>query len=348
MIGRYEKECNIFSEKDNILITGGTGSLGNKLVERLLETNINSIKIFSRDEAKQYFLSKKYLDPRLKFLVGDIRNINDVTFALQDVNIVFNTAALKQVPTCESNPFQAVQTNIHGAENIVNAIAYNKLPVKTVVCISTDKACKPTTLMGMTKAIQERIFIHGNVKAPNTTFVCARYGNILASRGSLIPLYHQFIKDNKPLIVTTEEMTRFLMNLDEAVNLIFRAMYEGYPGETFIPDVCSGKIIDIANIFSKHSGASIEVSGIRPGEKVHEILISEEEKPRTFINKDFSYFIIKPELEEIIKREETKSLFLYDKEELSSDMKIISIEDLEKRLKLENLLPGQFDPNLYK
>lgn len=344
---KYEKvSINLFTKEDNVLITGGTGSLGSKLVERLMETDVNSIKVFSRDEAKQYYLSKKYNDPRLKFLIGDVRNPVDVYQALSNVNFVFNTAALKQVPTCEYNPYQAVQTNITGPENIVNCISQHQLPIHTVVCISTDKACKPSTLMGMTKAIQERIFIHGNLKAPSTRFVCARYGNILASRGSLIPLYHQFLTDNLPLSVTSTEMTRFLMNLDEAVNLIFKAAHLAFPGETFIPDVASGKIIDIAEIFSELTGAEIKITGIRPGEKIHEILVSDEEKSRTYVDKINEVFRVAPELEEITTP--VKDLELYNLPELSSSLKILSKEDLKKRLKLEQLLPGQFDFSKYK
>jgi FlaA1/EpsC-like NDP-sugar epimerase len=332
-------------EGANILVTGGTGSLGTKLTERLLQFNIASLRVFSRDEAKQYFMGKKYLqEPRLSFQIGDIRNLNDVRASLEGVDIVFNTAALKQVPSCETAPFQAIQTNCVGAENIVTAISNFSLPVKTVVGISTDKACKPVNVMGMTKALQERIFLHGNLRCKNTKFVCARYGNILASRGSLIPLFHQFLLDKKPLTVTSTDMTRFLLNLDEAVDLILNAMSAGNSGETFIPEVTSGKIIDIAQIFSELSGQPVEITGMRPGEKLHEILISEEEILRTY-TRDGVHIISS----ELIPRPESIQVYGYKStQEYSSAGAVISKDQLLQRLDLEKLLPGQFDYQKYR
>jgi FlaA1/EpsC-like NDP-sugar epimerase len=332
-----------------VLVTGGTGSLGTKLTERLLKHDIASLKIFSRDEAKQYFMSKKYeAEERLQFQIGDIRNLTDVVGALQGIDVVFNTAALKQVPSCETAPFQAIQTNCLGAENIVSAISTFRMPVRTVVGISTDKACKPTTVMGMTKALQERIFLHGNLRcqAQDTKFVCARYGNILASRGSLIPLFHHLIADNKPLTVTSTSMTRFLMNLDQAVDLIFSAMAVGQPGETYIPRVGSGKIIDIAEIFSEISGAPVKITGIRPGEKLHEILVSEEEMFRT--HKSGDVFVIKSELVPSVHSPEFLSENRYNGAEYSSMSDVATKGEVLARLQKEDLLPGQFDFQKYK
>jgi len=323
-----------------VLVTGGTGSLGKVLLRRLLEHPVESVKVISRDEAKQYFLSKEINDPRLSFQIGDVRNLTDVTEALQDIDYVFNAAALKQVPTCEYAAHQAVRTNIDGPENIVKAIAQNRLPVQKVICISTDKACKPVNVMGMTKAIQERIFIQGNLRCPGTTFVCARYGNILASRGSLIPLFHKFIEQGKPLTVTTEDMTRFLLNLDEAVDLIFDALTRGEKGEIFIPRVMSGKILDIAEIFEEMSDSKIVVTGLRPGEKVHEILIAEEEASRTY--ESLNRYIIAPQLKELM-----PSLEGFPKiEEYSSNSALVDKETLRARLDKEQLLPGQFKEKL--
>ena len=330
------KTTRSFLQGKNVLITGGTGSLGKVLTKRLLQYAVNNIRIFSRDEAKQYFMSKRFSDSRLKFQIGDIRNLNDVVQALQDIDIVFNTAALKQVPNCEYAPWQAVQTNVLGAENVVTAISNFHIPVQVVVGISTDKAAKPVNTMGMSKAIQERVFIHANLRCADTRFVCTRYGNVLASRGSLIPLFHQLISENKPLGVTSSKMTRFLMNLEEAADLILYAMTNALPGETVIPKVYSGYIIDIAKLFEERSNSKVLITGLRPGEKNHEILIGEEEASRTIIEND--KFIIQPMLEELQKR---TGAILYTESEFSSADRLIDINTLRDRLFAEELLPGQ-------
>jgi len=194
---------------------------------------------------------------------------------------VFNAAALKQVPSCEYFPFEAVQTNVAGPENIVRAIREHRLPVETVVGVSTDKACKPVNVMGMTKALQERVFLSANLSCPDTRFICVRYGNVLASRGSVIPLFHEQIRAGGPITITTQDMTRFLLSLDDAVNVIFGAVRGAHRGETYIPRVPSAKVTDIAAVLIGDRKLSIKVTGIRPGEKVHEILVSEEEAYRT-------------------------------------------------------------------
>ena len=231
-------------EDKRILITGGTGSLGKVLVRRLLGGEMGrprQIVVFSRDEAKQHFMRVEYLQRTaatdeviyrnfrelLTFRIGDVRDFHSVASALRDIDVVFNAAALKQVPTCEYYPFEAVQTNIGGPENIVRAIRELNLPIETVVGISTDKACKPVNVMGMTKAIQERVFIRANLDCPRTRFMCVRYGNVLASRGSVIPLFHDQIRKGGPLTITTADMTRFLLSLDDAVDIIFEAVRAG-------------------------------------------------------------------------------------------------------------------------
>src|SRR6266851_1067330 len=246
-------------ENKRILVTGGTGSLGQVLVRRLLSGKDGlpaKIIVFSRDEAKQHFMRLEYQQKaaaavetsgngfhkrkelrsrmaatdeviynnfrqRLEFRIGDVRDYHAVGGALHDVDIVFNAAALKQVPTCEYFPFEAVRTNIEGPENIIRAIQSQRLPVETVIGISTDKACKPVNAMGMTKALQERIFIQANMRCDQTRFVCARYGNVLASRGSVIPLFHEQITSGGPVTITSPDMTRFLLSLDDAVDTIF-------------------------------------------------------------------------------------------------------------------------------
>ncbi|EHQ34398.1 polysaccharide biosynthesis protein [Methanoplanus limicola] len=298
-----------------ILVTGGTGSLGKVLIRRLLSGEMGNPKkiiVFSRDEAKQHEMRVDYLKKYsatdeiiynnfkrlLDFRIGDVRNFHSVSQVLKNVDVVFNTAALKQVPSCEYFPFEAVQTNIEGPQNIIRAICEHNLPVETVVGISTDKACKPVNVMGMTKAIQERIFIRGNLDTENTRFICVRYGNVLASRGSVIPLFHELIRNGGPVTITTPEMTRFLLSLDNAVDVIFAAVREGKRGETYIPRVPSAKITDLADVLIGDRPIKIEVTGVRPGEKIHEILVSEEEAHRTIRRGD--YYVILPILPEIV------------------------------------------------
>jgi len=287
----------IFDGK-RLLITGGTGSLGKVLVQRILSGELGdpaNVIVFSRDEAKQYFMRIGYeskvaatddviyrnFQRKLQFWIGDIRDADSAASALRNVDVVINAAAMKQVPTCEYYPYEAVRTNIEGAENIVRAIQKHNLKVETVVGVSTDKACKPVNAMGMTKALQERIFIQGNMRCPNTRFVCVRYGNVLASRGSVIPLFHSQIRSGGPVTITTPEMTRFLLSLHDAVDTIFAAISSGLPGETYIPRVPSSRIVDVAKVLIDGRPIETVVTGIRPGEKIHEILISEEEAHRT-------------------------------------------------------------------
>ena len=281
-----------------VLITGGTGSMGKVLVRRLLNGemgNPEAVIVFSRDEAKQYFMRVEYenkvaatdevvyrnFQKKLQFWIGDVRDFNSVTSALRGVDIVVNASAMKQVPTCEYFPYEAVRTNIEGAENMVCAIQKHNLKVETVVGVSTDKACKPVNAMGMTKALQERIFIQGNMRCNRTRFVCVRYGNVLASRGSVIPLFHEQIRNGGPVTITTPEMTRFLLGLNDAVDTVFAAISEALPGETYVPRAPASRIVDVAAALIGDRPIRTMVTGIRPGEKIHEIMVSEEEAHRT-------------------------------------------------------------------
>lgn len=283
----------MFSGK-RILVTGGTGSMGKTFVKRVLsgEQGIpEKVIIFSRDEGKQHYMRLDYLHKKvstdeviynnfknvLEFRLGDVRDYAAVCSAVKDVDIVINAAALKQVPACEYFPFQAVMTNCIGAENIVRAIAENNYNVETVVGISTDKAAKPVNVMGMTKAIQERIFTTANILNKKTRFVCVRYGNVLASRGSVIPLFHDQIRHGGPVTLTVPTMTRFLLSLDQAVDTVFAAIKDGRPGETFVPRAPSATVENIARALIGNRKIEMKVTGIRPGEKMHEIMISEEE-----------------------------------------------------------------------
>jgi len=339
----------IFKDK-KILITGGTGSLGQKLVSRILtgeHGTPSKLTVFSRDEAKQHQMRLEWkhkfaatdeiiyheTNEVLEFYIGDVRNLQSVQTALKGVDIVINAAALKQVPTCEYFPFEAVQTNIHGANNIVTAIANDNFRVDTAVGVSTDKACKPVNVMGMTKSIQERIFTEGNLKSSNTRFICTRYGNVLASRGSAIPLFVDQIKKGGPVTITVQEMTRFLMSLDMAIDLIFAAIKSARRGETYIPKVPSAKITDVVDVMIGDRKIEIQYTGIRPGEKTHEVLISEEECYRTIDRGD--YFVIQPILPEL--RSSEKIDICLNKEYISAD-DLMNKDEIRELLRKNNLI----------
>jgi UDP-glucose 4-epimerase len=297
-----------------IVVTGGTGSLGKVLTRRLLGGEMGQVAkiiIFSRDEAKQHSMRLEhenlsiatdeviYRDSTrlLEFRIGDVRDYASVATVLRNADFVVNAAALKQVPTCEYFPFEAVRTNVEGAHNIVRAIEQHSLPIDTVVGISTDKACKPVNVMGMTKAIQERILIQGNMRRSGTRFICVRYGNVLASRGSVIPLFQEQISAGGPVTITTQDMTRFLLSLNDAVDSVFAAIRGAAPGETYIPRAPSARVVDIAKALIGDRPIQTRMMGIRPGEKIHEILISEEEAFRAFPRGN--HYVIQPMLPEL-------------------------------------------------
>ena len=336
-----------------VLITGGTGSLGKVLTARILAGELGQPKkviIFSRDEAKQHDMRMAYQHRRvatdeviyhnftklLEFRIGDVRDLHSVASALREADLVFNAAALKQVPTCEYFPFEAVRTNIEGAENIVRAIRELHLPVETVVGISTDKACKPVNVMGMSKAIQERIFISANLSCPSTRFICVRYGNVLASRGSVIPLFLDQIKHGGPVTLTSLTMTRFLLSLNQAVDVIFAAVQSARAGETYIPQVPSARVLDIATALIGDRPIQTQVIGVRPGEKTHEILITEEECYRSL--ERGNYYVIKPILPEIAQEAHSGPALAA---EYSSELNILTLEETKKFLAAHQLLPEQ-------
>jgi UDP-glucose 4-epimerase len=301
-------------EGKRILVTGGTGSLGRTVVRRLLTGEMGQpvkITVFSRDEAKQHYMRLSYLNRQvatdeiiyrnfqqlLSFRIGNVRDYSSVLQAVREADVVIHAAALKQVPTCEYFPFQAVQTNIVGAHNLVRAIRENDTPVELVVGISTDKACKPINVMGMTKALQERILVEGNMGSPGTRFVGVRYGNVIASRGSVVPLFLDQIAHGGPVTVTLKEMTRFLLSLDQAVDMVFAAVRHALPGEIYVPKVPAARVVDLAKALIDGRDIPITYTGIRPGEKIHEIMISEEECYRTIERN--GYYVITPMLPEL-------------------------------------------------
>lgn len=338
---------NILTDK-NVVVFGGTGSLGKLLVRRLLAGECGKPKkllVVSRDEAKQHFMRLEFqrlasvstddvfyhnYERALQFHIGDIRDYDSVLTSLRDAHYVFNAAALKQVPACEYFPFEAVKTNINGAENLARAVRQNQLAVEAVIGVSTDKACKPVNVMGMTKAIQERIYGRANLDCPHTRFVCVRYGNVLASRGSVVPLFREQIAHGGPVTITTVEMTRFLLGLDKAVDTILAALRHGQRGEIYIPKVPSARIKDLAEVLIGNRKLAINVIGIRPGEKEHEVLVSEEEGYRTIERNGF--FVILPMLPEL-KPSEFKA-FGFNGKEYDSRF------DLMNKSQLHDLLAG--------
>lgn len=336
----------------SIVVTGGTGSLGKILVRRLLSGAMGTprkIVVLSRDEAKQHDMRVSYLHAKastdeiiyrnfmnvLEFRIGDVRSFADVCSAVKGADVVINAAALKQVPTCEYFPEQAVLTNCMGAANIVRAVRENGYPVETVIGVSTDKAVKPVNVMGMTKAIQERIFTAANVLSPSTRFACVRYGNVLASRGSVIPLFHQQIRAGGPVTITHPEMTRFLLSLNQAVDTVLAAVAEAKPGETYVPRVPSATMVNVAKALIGARPVAITETGIRPGEKMHEILISEEEARRTVRRGD--YYAIAPMLPELLGGAASGELL----KEYSSSDEIMSFEDTRSLLEVHGLLLEQ-------
>lgn len=268
----------MFSGK-TLLITGGTGSFGNAVLRRFLDTDIKEIRVFSRDEKKQEDMRISLSNPKVKFYIGNVRDCDSLLSALEGVDYVFQAAALKQVPSCEFYPLEAVKTNVLGTENVLNAAIAKG--VERVIALSTDKAVYPINAMGISKAMMEKIVVgKSRLVDPNkTTLCCTRYGNVMASRGSVIPLFIQQIKEGKPLTVTDPNMTRFLMSLDDAVDLVLYAYQHGQQGDTFVQKAPASTIGDLARALVDlfEAGNEIRIIGTRHGEKLHETLLTREE-----------------------------------------------------------------------
>jgi len=275
-----------------ILLTGGTGSFGKKFTEIMLqEYKPKAIRIFSRDELKQYEMRQKFnRHPSLRFFIGDVRDKERLHRAMDGVDIVVHAAALKQVPLCEYNPFEAVKTNIIGAQNIINVAIDHK--IKCVMALSTDKAVNPVNLYGATKLCAEKIFINGNAYAGTgeTKMSCVRYGNVVGSRGSVIPLFKKQKKQGS-ITITDERMTRFWITLEQGVHFVIRCIETMHGGEVFVPKIPSMKITDLARALAPD--CEIKTIGIRPGEKIHEVLLTEDEARHSLEFDDF--FVIEPQ-----------------------------------------------------
>lgn len=260
-----------------LLITGGTGSFGNAVLKKFLDTDIKEIRIFSRDEKKQHDMRVELNNPKIKFYIGDVRDYNSIHSALNGVDYVFHAAALKQVPSCEFYPIEAVKTNVLGTENVLNAaISQN---IKKVVCLSTDKAVYPINAMGISKALMEKIMVAKSRTSGNTILVGTRYGNVMASRGSVIPLFYDQIKSNSDITVTDPEMTRFMMTLEDAVDLVLYAFVHGNSGDIFVQKSPASTIGELAAAMLKiyNSSVRINIIGTRHAEKLYETLLAKEE-----------------------------------------------------------------------
>ena len=261
-----------------LLITGGTGSFGNAVLEKFLNSGIQEIRIFSRDEKKQHDMRISYDNPKIKFFIGDVRDKESIVPAVKGVDYIFHAAALKQVPSCEFHPIEAVKTNVLGTENVLSvAIDQN---VKKVICLSTDKAVYPINSMGVSKAMMEKVFV-AKSRTTNSTIICGtRYGNVMASRGSVIPHFHNQIISGKDITVTNPSMTRFMMTLKDAVELVLFAFQNGKPGDIFVQKSPSSTIGELAQVLKEiyNSKASIKNIGVRHAEKIHETLLSKEER----------------------------------------------------------------------
>ena len=268
----------MFKDK-TLLITGGTGSFGNAVLDRFLQTDIKEIRIFSRDEKKQDDMRKQYNNDKIKFYIGDVRNVNSLNYAMKGVDYVFHAAALKQVPSCEFFPMEAVQTNVIGTDNVLNMAIDNK--VRKVICLSTDKAAYPVNAMGISKAMMEKVFVAKSRNiSPEETLICGtRYGNVMASRGSVIPLFIEQIKSGQPLTVTDSAMTRYLMSLEEAVELVVHAFEHANAGDIMVQKSPASTVGDLAQAVKELFNADneIKVIGTRHGEKKYETLLTVEE-----------------------------------------------------------------------
>ena len=261
-----------------LLITGGTGSFGNAVLQKFINTDINEIRIFSRDEKKQDDMRRLYQNKKIKFFIGDVREKQSIDQAIAGVNFVFHAAALKQVPSCEFYPMEAVRTNIIGTENLLNAALNNN--VEKVICLSTDKAVYPINAMGVSKSLMEKVFVAKSRLSNKIKIIGTRYGNVMASRGSVIPLFYEQIKSGKPITITDPNMTRFMMTLENAVELVLYAFKNGNTGDIFVQKAPSTSIGELAETMKKiyNSNSEIKNIGIRHGEKIHETLLSKEER----------------------------------------------------------------------
>ena len=323
-----------------ILITGGTGSLGSQLTKRLLKTDAEVIRIFSRDEWKQTQMASEINDERLRFLIGDIRDKNRLSRALEDIDIVIHAAALKHVSVAEYNPFEFVKTNVYGTQNLIESCLDKN--VKVVLGVGTDKAVSPFNTYGATKFLMERLLISANFYKGfhDIKFLCVRYGNVLGSRGSVLPIFIDQIRNGKKITITDPEMTRFNITMNQALDLIFRALKNGTGGEVFIPKLKAYRLDDFKNAVLEllKTDTETKLISVRPGEKYHESLISREEIRNTYEDKeDYIIFEQQSQNHDFERMREIPKAIL--KDEYSSDkVELLTKEELKEILLKENLI----------
>ena len=323
-----------------ILITGGTGSLGKALAKRLLELDAEIVRIYSRNENKQISMQSEFNDERLRYLIGDIRDLPRLIRAVEDIDIVFHAAALKHVPVVEYNPFESIKTNVLGSQNVIDACLHEN--VETAICVGTDKAVSPLNTYGATKLLMEKLFVTaGNYINPEkhkTKFIAIRYGNVLASSGSVIPHFLNQIKENKKLTITDPTMTRFNITMNQALDFIIRVYQKGKGGEVFVPKLKAYRLGDLKDVIINLVEKDIqsEIIPVRPGEKYHESLISSDEIRNTFEDND-DYIILQDNsqkrIEKIQNLRETEL-----KEQYSSDkVELLSIDEIKQILLKEKI-----------
>ncbi len=334
--------------KDKVLlITGGTGSFGNAVLNKFLETKIKEIRIFSRDEKKQDDMRKKYNNPKLKFYIGDVRDKSSLKDAMRGVDFVFHAAALKQVPSCEFYPMQAVETNVIGTENLLNAAI--DAGVKKVICLSTDKAVYPINAMGISKAMMEKLAIakSRNLEENETKICCTRYGNVMASRGSVIPLFIEQIEKGNPITITDPSMTRFMMTLEQSVDLVLFAFEHGQNGDVFVqkaPGATVGLLADAMRKMLNRPNHEIKIIGTRHGEKLYETLLTREEMVHAIDmgnyyripadNRDLNYNKFVEEGEEVVTQaHEYHSHNTHQLDEKSLTELLLSLREIQDDLK---------------
>jgi UDP-N-acetylglucosamine 4,6-dehydratase/5-epimerase len=320
-----------------IFISGATGSWGQVLTTMLLEQyNVEQIVCFSRGELQQVLMKRKFNNPKLKFVIGDVRDYESVRQATKDVDIIFHLAALKHVPVCEENVQETIKTNITGTTNIVNAAIENR--VKKVIDVSSDKAVEPINLYGMTKSVGEKIVIQANDLSDYTKFVCIRGGNVMGSSGSVIPYFIEQIKAGGPITITDKKMTRFFLTLEEAIKLLFKASIDSIGGETFVMNMPSCYITDLADVLMEHYGkVEVREVGMRPGEKLDEMLISCHESAMSFCY-DNNYWLTLPSNYNQALALRYQDCDTFPHKEFSSKTKIMSRQEIKKMLKKGNFI----------
>lgn len=323
---------NDIFHRSRILITGGTGSWGKTLSRLLLKTyDITQIVIFSRNELQQVLMQREFdFDPRIKFVIGDVRDAHTVNRSMHNIDLVFHLAALKHVPICEDNPQEAIKTNITGTTNVINAAM--AAGVKKVIDVSTDKAVEPLNLYGMTKAVGEKLIVQANDLGSDTKFICVRGGNVMGSNGSVIPFFIKEIQNGGPVRLTDRRMTRFFLTLDQAIHLLFRATEYGIGKETFVMNMPSCKISDLIEVLMNHYGqVPITEIGAKPGEKIHEMLVGHHESDLCYeFNKD--YFVILPQYRNSELLDHYQSLKPFTLHEFSSNTTLMNHKEISLML----------------